>query len=820
MDRLLQDVRYALRSLAAAPGFFFVAVATIAVGIGATTAIFSVVHAVLLRPLPYAAPDRLVFVRGALTSRNVDNWPTSPRILLDLRERVDLIQQMEGQFTFDGTLIDDEDQAVQVTAGGVTPGLFSLLGVRPALGRAFTEEDAAPLADDVDPTNPPPTAVILSYDTWQQHFGGDQDIVGHFIQVMGNRVEVVGVMEPGFKLLMPANSRMASQVDVWLTPRIDMVNADRRQAMFEVVGRLRAGATLAQAQSQVDGVTSFVQEVNPSGKAAGYELRVVGMQQDVAASVRPVLLALLGTVCFVLLIACANVSSLLLVRGSLRARDNAVRAALGATRGRVVRQMLTESLVLASLGTVAGLVLAWFGIRGLLALGPPEFPRMETVSIDVTVLAFALATTVGAALLFGLLPAMRAGRTDVAEVLKEGGRTSSLGRTGSLRAGVVTAEVALSVVLLIGAGLMIRSFVALQRSDPGFDTSSALTFNIQLGGYNRERRRIFMDELRGRLAALPGVEDVSAATMAPLVGASPSGRYGTREALSDESLYGQATYRFVYPDYFKTMGTKVLDGRAFDASDFDGDGAATAIVDALVAKRLWPNESPVGQTLVIRRGPEPETVQVVGVVEHERSESPAFDSQEAVYFNARWAGDPGNTDWVVRTASVEPTNLARAVRAAVSDMDPHVLVADMKSMQQVVWGVMAPTRFALVLIGIFALIALGLASIGVYGVLSYVVRERRAEIGMRMVLGAGRPTILRMVVRQGLAPTVTGIVLGLVGAFWLTRFMASLLVHVRPLDPVTFIGMAALFALIGLLAAVVPARRAARVHPMEALREG
>jgi putative ABC transport system permease protein len=445
---------------------------------------------------------------------------------------------------------------------------------------------------------------------------------------------------------------------------------------------------------------------------------------------------------------------------------------------------------------------------------------METVSIDATVLLFALAATVGAALLFGLLPAMRAGRSDVAEVLKEGGRTSALGRTGSLRAGVVTAEVALSVVLLIGAGLMIRSFVALQRSDPGFDTGSALTFNVQLPGYNRERRRVFMDELRGRLAALPGVEDVSAATMAPLVGASPSGRYGTREALTDEALYGQATYRFVYPDYFKTMGTKVLDGRAFDPSDFAGDGAATAIIDEIVAKRLWPNESPVGRTLVIRRAPEPEMVQVVGVVQHERSESPAFDSQEAVYFNARWAGDPGNTDWILRTAAVAPTSLAPAVRAAVREMDPHVLVADVKSMQQVVADVMAPTRFALVIIGIFAIIALGLASIGVYGVLSYVVRERRAEIGMRMVLGAPRPTILRMVIRQGLAPTASGIVLGLLGAFWLTRFMTSLLVHVQPVDPVTFIGMAVLFALIGLIASVVPARRAARVHPMEALREG
>ncbi len=820
MDRLLQDVRYALRSLARSPGFLAVAATTIAVGIGATTAIFSAVHAVLLRPLPYPEPDRLVFVRASLTSRGVTNWPISSRILLDLRERVDGIEQMEGQFTFTGTLIDDSDQAVRITTSGVTPGLFQLLGVRPLLGRSFEAEDATPLPDDIDPSAVPPAAVILGYDTWQRHFGGDENILGRFVQLFGNRVEVVGVMPPDFELLMPPDSRMTTRVDAWFAPRMDMVNADRREATFEVVGRLRDGATLAQARAQVDAVVAFEQEINAASRGAGYDLRVVGMHQDVSAGVRPVLLALMGTVLFVLLIACANVSSLMLVRGSLRARDNAVRAALGASRGRVVRQMLTESLVLGAFGAAVGLVLAYLGMKALLALGPPEFPRMDTVSMDATVLAFAVLATVGAALLFGLLPAVRAGRTDVAEVLKEGGRASALGRTGALRGGVVTAEVALSVVLLIGAGLMVRSFIELARSDPGFETDSALTFQTQLQGYGREQRRVFAEGLSDRLRALPGVDGVSAAAMLPLLGASALGRYGTREALSDDALYGQATYRFVHPDYFRTMGTRLLEGRDFDASDFAGDGAATVIVDQIVARRLWPDESPVGQTLVVRLGPEPQLMQVVGVVEHQRSESPAFDSQEAVYFNARWADDPGVAGWVVRARGVEPATLAPAVRAAVAEMDPHVVVADLKSLQQVVWEVIAPTRFALVLIGIFALIALGLASIGVYGVLSYVVRQRRAEIGMRVVLGAPRPAILSMVVRQGLAPMVTGVGLGLLGSFWLTRFMASLLVHVRPFDPATFAAMAALFGLIGLIAAVVPARRAAGVHPMEALRDG
>jgi putative ABC transport system permease protein len=307
--------------------------------------------------------------------------------------------------------------------------------------------------------------------------------------------------------------------------------------------------------------------------------------------------------------------------------------------------------------------------------------------------------------------------------------------------------------------------------------------------------------------------------MLPLTGDSPLGRYGTRDALEDDALYGQATYRYVHEDYFRTMGTPLLQGRAFNASDYDGEGTATAIVDDHVADRLWPNETPIGETLVIRRGPEPEFVEVVGVVEHQRSESPAFDSQEAVYFTSRWAGDPGTAQWIVRTSTGEPTSLIGPVRAAVAELDPHVLVADFKSMQQVVRDVSAPTRFALTLISIFAAIALGLATLGVYGILSYVVRERRAEIGLRMVLGAEQPKILRMVIRQGLAPTGVGIGLGLVGAFWLTRFMGSLLVHVRPFDPATFVTMATLFAAVGLLAALMPAIRAARIPPMEALRE-
>ena len=820
LGALVQDLRYAARSLRKSPGFTAVAVLTVGLGIGANTAIFSVLQAVLLRPLPYTESDRLVYVRGELRNRDVYNWPISQRILLDMRERSTLMESLAGVVTSSNTLIGGEGDPVQVGFAAITPNLFSVLGARPAIGRDFAAEDAAPLGDDTDPDTIPPAAIILSHRLWQNRFGSDPEIIGRSVQLGGGAVEIVGVMPPDFKLFLPPDSMFSPEIDVWFAPRFDLVNADRRQATFEVIGRLAGEATVAQAQAEMGAVVAFLHEISESSRGAGYNLRVVPMQREITAQVRPIVLALVGAVGFVLLIACANVSNLLLVRASARGGEIAIRSALGGSRARLIRQLLTESIALASLGAVVGLLLARVGIDGLMALGPPEFPRMETVGIDATVLLFTLATSLVAAVVFGTLPALQASRERLAEVLKDRGRGSLLAGLGVLRNGIIVVEVALSVVLLIGAGLMLRSFVELQRAEPGFETEGAVTFELQLTGsqYGRDQRVVFVDELRQRLEGLPGVEAVSAANALPLHGAAALGRYGTEEALDDDALYGQADYRYVHLDYFRAMGTRLLEGRVFDAADFAGDGASVVLVDEFVAGRLWPGESAVGKTLVIRMGPDPERMEVIGVVEHQRSESPAIDSKEAVTFNARRVGDPNTLQWIVRTRG-DAASLAGPVRAEVAAMDESLPVSKLRTMADAVGEAMAPTRFALVAIAVFASLALALALVGLYSVLAYVVRQRTAEIGLRMAFGAQSGSILSLVVRQAMVPTVAGIAFGLLVAFWLTSLGASLLVQVSPTDPATFVATSVVFVATAILASLVPALRAMRVDPAQALRE-
>ena len=821
LDTLLQDLRYAARSLRKSPGFTAVAVLTIGLGIGANTAIFSVLQAVLLRPLPYTESDKLVYVRGELRNRDVFNWPISQRILLDMRERSTLVESLAGIITGSNTLIGGEGDPVQVGFAAITPNLFSVLGVRPEIGRDFTAEDAAPLGDDTDPDTVPPAAIILSHHLWENRFGSDPEVIGRSAQLGGGTVEIVGVMPQDFKLFLPPDSMFSHDIEVWLAQRFDLVNADRRQATFEVIGRLAGTTTVAQAQAEMDAVVAFIHEISESSRVAGYNLRVVPMQQDITAQVRPIVLALVGAVGFVLLIACANVSNLLVVRASARGGEIAVRSALGASRTRLMRQLLTESSALALLGAGVGLLLARVGIDGLMALGPPEFPRMETVSIDATALLFTLVVSLLAAVVFGTLPALQASRGTLAEILKDRGRSSALAGTGMIfRNGIVVVEVALSVVLLIGAGLMLRSFVQLQRADPGFDSENALTFELQLMGsqYGRQRRITFVAELRERLAGLPGVEAVSAANALPLHGATALGRYGTEEALDDDALYGQADYRYVQLDYFATMGTRLFAGRVFNEADFAGEGASVVVVDKLVAERLWPGESAVGKTLIIRMGPEPERMEVIGVVEHQRAESPAIDSKETVIFNARRVEDPNTLQWIVRTG-IDAAGLAGPVRAEVAAMDKSLPVSNLRTMADAVDEAMAPTRFGLVAIAVFASLALALALVGLYSVLAFVVRQRTAEIGLRMAFGAQPRSILSLVVRQAMVPTVAGIAAGVLGAFWLTRFMSSLLVGVEPTDPATFVATSVVFVGVAILASLVPALRAMRVDPAEALRK-
>jgi putative ABC transport system permease protein len=822
MEFLLNDIRYALRTLTRSPAFAAVAVITIALGIGANTAIFSVVNAVLLRPLPYEQPDRLVYVWGELRNRNIEYWPASPFDLRDFREQGTLFESFAGIFTGQTSLTGGDGDPIQVEFAGVTPNFLSVLGVRPAVGRDFVPDDAAPIGDDVDPDAAPPTAVLLSHGLWLRRFGGDSTVVGRTFEIGGNAVEIVGIMPRGFEFLVPAGTGLSSNIDLWFAPRIDFDNwPTRANVIFSVFGRLKPGVSVAQAQSQMDGIAARIREEDQLSETSGYYLRVTPMQEDVTKHVRPLVLALLGAVGFVLLIACANVSNLLLVRASARQREVAIRAAVGGDRLQLIRQMLVESGVLALLGAAVGLVLAWGGIRTLFALRPEDLPRIDSVGIDPLVLLFTVAAALGAALLFGSIPALQASKPDLADQLSDRGYTTTRGRQRLLRNGIVVFEVALSFVLLIGAGLMLRSFVELQRVRPGFDPKGVLTFQIQLPGSRypeAEQRANFDRLLTDRIEGLAGVESVSAAFPLPLDGTFFAGRYGTEEALTDETSYGQADYRIVLPGYFETMGTRLLAGRTFNEADF-ADSAAVVVIDRRLAQLTWPNESPVGKRMLIRvTTNDAQWVEVIGVVEHQRSQTLAADGRETVYFTTRYVGDPGALIYIVRSA-VAPTRLTDQIRALVAEMDPLLPLANVRTLEDYVGEAMAPTRFALILIGVFGVIALALAAVGLYGVIAYVVRQRTAEIGIRMAFGAEASGILGLVLRQGLVLTALGLAVGLLAAFWVTRFMASLLVGVAPSDPLTFAVIAVLFVPIATAACLLPARRAARVDPVVALRE-
>ena len=820
MDGWVKDARYALRTLVKVPGFTAVAVLTIALGVGANTAIFSVVRAVLLAPLPYGDSGALVMIWGEMRNRDVLYFPSSPPDFRDIRARADLMEDAAAVVTYQASLTGDEEDALQVNAAGVTPGFFGVLGVEPALGRGFVETDATPDEPGVQPGSPGslPGMVILSHGLWQRRYGGERTVLGRTIQVSGVSAEVVGVMPPDFELLMPPEAALASDVDLWAALRIDYTTALRNNVFLRPVGRLRPGVSLEQAQAQIDRIAASLAADDRVKTTAGYGLRLEPLHEGVVRDVRPVVLALFGAVVFVLLIACANVANLLLVRAAGRGRELAVRMALGGSRRRLVRQLLLESGMLALLGALLGLVLAAGGISVLLALRPPGLPRLDDVGIDGTVLLFTAATAVASAFLFGLLPALQASSQPMAAALKERGVTGGRGRR-LLRGGMVVGEVALSLVLLIGAGLMVRSFVSLTRASPGYVPDGLLTFDISLpfGKYPQPRSRAaVMDELRRRIGALPGVRSVSAGFPLPLAGQLFNGRYGLEEALTDPEAFRQAAYRAVLPGYFETMGTRVLAGRTFTEADY-ADSASVVVVDRRLAERLWPGEPAPGKRFLVRAiTPEPEWVEVVGVVEHQRHESLASDGMETIFYTDRWMGSFA-ASWVVRARS-DPLDLVDGVWSEVAAVDPDLPVADVRLFADDVAEAMGPTRFALTLIGVFGVIALVLATVGLYGVLSYLVRQRTAEIGVRMAFGAQAGSILELVVRQGLALAGAGIALGILAASLLTRVMMSLLVGVSPTDPATFLAIGTLFVLVAVLACWLPARRAARLDPTKALR--
>jgi predicted permease len=824
-----KEFAQAARTLRRSPGFAVTAIITIALGIGATTAIFSVVNAVLLRPLPYADPERLVLVWGDMHTRDVTDFPFPPADFADLRQETEVFQEIGAVTTGRQPLSGDDGEPEQIRFAGATANIFQLLGARVILGRDFNESDATPNAPPQQPQGgqggaaqgppPIPASIILGNEFWQRRYGADPSVVGRTLNVGGQQGIVIGVLEPGVELLFPPGTNVERRPDVWTALRVDFAGGSRINVFLRVIGRLNPGVSLAQAQGAMDRLATDLRAEFPIKETSGLHIRVEPMQKDLTDDVRPALLALMGAVTFVLLIACANVANLLLVRVTRRERELAVRAALGGSHLTLARQMLIESMLLAAVGALLGLGLAWAGVRVLLNLAPDTLPRVDAVALDPVVLTFAVLAAFISAIAFGIIPAVRSARPDLMQVLRSSGRTSGLGGGAFLRNGVVVAEVALSFILLVGCGLMLRSFIAIQSASPGFNPDNALTFVVQNPRLQQpDARRDFMQQLQQRFIAIPGVEDATAVFPLPFDGLVANLRWGTEAAATDASAFQQAQLHIVLPGYFEAMGTRVIAGRTYTEADNRPD-VNLVVIDRLVAAKAFPGESPIGKRLFIRvRTNEPEWYEVIGVVDHQRNISPAEDSREAMFFADGYFFHGAAQRWVIR-ASGDPSRVTAAVRSELAEVDPLIPMADVRTMQSFVDAATGPTRFALALISVFAAIAALLAAVGLYGVLSTSVSQRTAEIGVRMVFGAPKNSIFQLVIGQGLRLTAIGIAAGLLGAFAVTRVMQSMLVGVAPTDIPTFATIAVIFLIIASLACWLPALRASSLDPADAIRE-
>ncbi|HET9305169.1 MAG TPA: ABC transporter permease [Candidatus Sulfotelmatobacter sp.] len=824
---ILRNLAIAVRVLTRSPQFTLTAVVTIALGLGASAAIFSVANAVLLQPIPYRDPDRLVIAGMELRQRHVRDLQFSNADYIDLRDGTkEAFEDFGGVFTFRGVIPREDGTAEQVRNAIVTTNFFRLTGARIALGRDFQDEDGIPQAQPIAGTQAGPQlplVAIVSYEYFQRRFGANAAILGHPMQAGGGQPGplIVGVLAPGFRLYFPPEANEEAAPDIWVANRLDYDAANRIAFSIRPIGRLKPGVSLERAQKAADRVAAETRKNFVISGTAGYFIDLEPLRQHLVANVRPAILALMGSAIFLLLIACANVANLLLVRASLRERELAVRAAIGADRWRLLVPLLSEAVVLAVAGTVAGLALAWIGIQVLVAVAPPNLPRMEAIRIDFFVLGFTALACLAATAIFGLVPAWRASRPGVANLLRGSSRNAGLLGGNRLRSAVVMVEVALSFVLLVGSGLMLRSFFQLQHTDPGFDARQLLTFQVvgaNGGGDTPDARAAFVRRIQDRLGAIPGVESVAASSPFPLAGGFSPIRWGTGEALADASKFQATDFEIVLPGYFETLRVPLLAGRTFTDQD-NLPHRDFVIIDDILAKKAFHGESAVGKRILIRvRSPQPEWVEVIGVIAHQHATSLATPGREQVYFTDAFVGSGRIDTWAIRTGN-DPTGYGNAVRSAIRELDPHLLVTEMQPAEFLLYKAQGGTRFSLLLIGVFAAIAGVLAGVGLYGVLATTVRQRTSEIGVRMALGAEPGRIFQLVVGEGFRLSALGIVIGLIAAFGLTRLMNAMLVGVKATDPATFGAMAIVFLLIGAAASWLPARRAAALDPTSALRE-
>ena len=809
LETLVQDLRFGLRMLRKNPVFTAVTVVTLALGIGANTAIFSVVNELLLRPLPYSDAERLAML-WEVTPEGRHQNTTSRANFRNWREQSTTFEGMAA-FSDQRLSLSGDGEPEEVSVQLANPNLFQVLGVEPIMGRVMTEEDAHPGAAKV---------AVLSYGLWQRRFGGDPQVIGKPIMLNGSPFTVIGVVPAGFQWHIRKRSGTGRPAEIWTVLAMPIEGPGVIGRFLSVVARLKPGVSFEQAESEMKTIAARLEQDAPQYNT-GWGAEVIPLREQFVGNVRPALLILLGAVGFVLLIACANVANLMLSRAAAREKEIALRTALGARRWRVVRQLLTESLLLALLGSLLGLVVGWWGLKALVAISPRDLVNLQGVGLDFTVLAWTIAVSLLTGIIFGLAPALESTRLNLNDALKEGGKRAGGQNTRSrrLRSALVIAEVALSLVLLVSAGLLVKSFVRLQRVDTGFNTQNVLTMVVRLpdGKYREDQQVIaFFHQATERISALPGVRSVGTVNYLPLYGGP-----GTSTSFTVEGRPvpppGQdlaTNVRVTDPGYFGVMGIPLLRGRNFTAFEAS-EARHVVLISESMARQHFPGEDPIGKRIAVDMFEKPTPTEIVGIVGDVRYDSLTDEAEPTVYFPPPEL-TYGFMTLVIQTAG-DPVAMAPAVRRELSALDPDQPVSDVRTMNQVMADTVGRARFNTLLFGLFGVLATLLAAVGIFGVMNYSVTLRTHEIGLRMALGAQRGQVLMLILRQGLLITLIGIGIGLAGALALTRVMSGLLFGVNATDPATFAAIVLLLGAVSLIACFIPARKAAKVDPMVAL---
>jgi putative ABC transport system permease protein len=804
----MNDLRSAFRQLRKSPGFTLIAVLTLALGIGANSAIFSVVDTVLLQPLPFQNPGQLVMLWGnsstAPNDRQTDSFPD----FADYKDQSRSFAALAA-FTSAGTVLNGVGDAQELSGVATTAELFDVLGVPPMLGRGFTAEEAKIGA---------PPVVLFTYELWQRAFASNRNIVGQQVNLVGKSYTVLGIMPPGWNFPVWAEK---TDFIMPLEPLVPTEVPRRASHFLKLIGRLQPNVALKQADAELKSIAARLEKQYPETNTDN-SAHLVPLLQDVVGNVRPALLVLLGAVALVLLIACANVANLLLARAASRSRELGIRTALGASRALIVRQLLTESLVLALLGGAGGLLLAWWGVDVLRVIGPRDVPRLAHIHINTGVCFFTFGLAIVSTLVFGLIPALQTSRSNLNEALQQGSKGSTGGLHGTrVRAFLVVSQVSLSLLLLAGAGLLIKSFFNLRASNPGFDSSGVLVLDQilpRLKYPEPDQQRRFYDQLLPRLAAIPGVEIVGGANPLPFSdNDSDSSFYIAEQPPIAPGNRPDASHLAVAPGYFRSMKIPLRNGRDFDARDTEKSGHV-ALINEAFARRFFPGVNSIGQHVVLDRGDQGDfPMEVIGVVGDTKHEELGEIPRPEMY--QPFAQAPSRRLWItLRLTSANLSGMQTSVRRAVTEIDPDVYVAQLQPLTSMLSKHLAQPRFNMMLLGVFAGVAMILAAIGIYGVIAYSVAQRTREIGIRIALGAQRGEMLGMILRQSLTVVAVGLTIGLLAAFAGTRLLASLLYGVGANDIFTYASVVLLLGMAALLASYIPARRAMKVDPMVALR--